>query len=548
MNPRRFLFALMPWIVLALPAAAQMVPALPGHGLSPLLFLRFIGPPGLRVTFYQGQPRGRAFDAPVAIGMRPGYPYRIQLSRLPGLPGVSIYPTLEVRGSLRLPPRLSAAAYPAPVVLTDADIASVLAGNLITKVVYLEHPDRAYPTATKPAAPIELDLPPGSHPLHEAFDRGRPMLVLRMGGRMLFSPDELAHSSVPGTILFPGERTLALPARPPCVLGDGRAFVDPIYGPKHFEEECLHDGGDRGIRAGYDINGNLAGVEPEDTVAEYTDSFGRRAVTHSNRVCLCVPRFAVLRMETPLSNYNSVTAVSDARQAQFHERLDARTPPLLTRKYEQLQGAHGRERPSVNLGVTLAGGIERREVLLAVDVPLGPMAFLGTKAALRLTEIERTRLLKQLELARQLSNRTALQANEQVIVTAVTGRVEPGAKVVQSEVETRDLTVCCNEVPHPPDKPLVLIKCADRQSAGVGDVVTFMLKYSNHGGQPISDITVTDSLATRLEYVPGSAQSDRAAVFTMQGNEAGSLILRWEIIGKLLPGQSGVVRFQARIR
>jgi uncharacterized repeat protein (TIGR01451 family) len=130
----------------------------------------------------------------------------------------------------------------------------------------------------------------------------------------------------------------------------------------------------------------------------------------------------------------------------------------------------------------------------------------------------------------------------------VVGRVEAGPRIVQVEAETRDLTVCCNEVPCPPDKPLVLIKCADRQSAQVGDVVTFMLKYSNHGGRPITDVAVTDSLTTRLEYIPGSSQSDRPAVFTTQANEAGSLILRWEITGRLLPGSSGVVRFQARIR
>jgi hypothetical protein len=34
----------------------------------------------------------------------------------------------------------------------------------------------------------------------------------------------------------------------------------------------------------------------------------------------------------------------------------------------------------------------------------------------------------------------------------------------------------------------------------------------------------------------------------MRANEAGSLILRWETSGQLLPGQSGVVSFQARIR
>ncbi len=187
-------------------------------------------------------------------------------------------------------------------------------------------------------------------------------------------------------------------------------------------------------------------------------------------------------------------------------------------------------------------------MLDAVDVPLGPIALLGTKAVLTLTEIERTRLVKQIELARQLSTRIKVQGVEQVVGTAVVGRIEAGPQIVRAEAETRDLTVCCNEVPCPPDKPLVLIKCADRQAAKVGDVVMFMLKYSNHGGKPITDVAVTDSLTTRLEYIAGSAQSDRPAVFTTQANEAGSLILRWEITGRLLPGTSGVVRFQARIR
>ena len=79
-------------------------------------------------------------------------------------------------------------------------------------------------------------------------------------------------------------------------------------------------------------------------------------------------------------------------------------------------------------------------------------------------------------------------------------------------------------------------------------MVTFYLKYTNHGGKPISDVALSDSLTGRLEYVPGSARSDRNAVFTTQENEAGSVILRWEVTGKLLPGQSGIVSFQAKMR
>jgi uncharacterized repeat protein (TIGR01451 family) len=536
-------------VLLALAAATaegQMVP-FPAGGYSPLLYVQFRGGPGLRATFYQGR-RERSFDAPVAVGMRPGYAYRLRLSNLPGHPGVSIFPTLEVRGSLKLSPKLKAANYPAPVVLAEADIESVMAGNLICKAIYLENPDRAVPATVPPAVPTELSVPPGSDLLTEAQDRGRLLLLVSMGGRLLVSDEELYRSTVPGTILFPGEKVLTPAVAPPCLLWDCRPFYDPRLGPKPPAEECLHDGGDHGNRAGLDANGQLAGVDPQDTLAEYTDSRGRRHVTHSNTVCVCVPRFAVLRCETPLSRYNGVQVVSDTRKVQSQGLLDMRTPPLQTSKYEQVKGTRGRERPSINEGVAATTDVTRFEVLQATEVPLGPIALLGTKAALLLGEIERARLVKQMELARQLSSRAGLQGSTSVTVTNVVGRIEAGARIVQAEAETRDLTVCCNEAPCPPDKPLVLIKCADRQAAQIGDVVTFILKYSNHGGQPISDVAVTDSLTTRLEYVPGSAQTDRPAVFTMQPNEAGSVILRWEIMGRLMPGSSGVVRFQARVR
>jgi len=499
--------------------------------------------------------------------MRPGYCYRLRLSNLPGHPGVSIFPTVEVHGSLKLAPKLNAAHYPAPLVLTEADIESVVAGNLISKVIYLENPDRVPPASSSTSSlrkgegkeePMELNLPPGSDLSLEAQDRGRLMLFVRMGGRLLVSDEELGRTTVPGTILFPGEKGLMPAAAPPTFLisplarggwgGDCRPFYDPRLGPKPLEEECLHDGGDHGNRAGFDANGHLAGVEPEDTVAEYTDSRGQRHVTHSNSVCLCVPRFAVLRCETPLNHYEGVQTVRAARKAQNQGLLDVQTPPLQAHQYERLQGTQGRERPSANEGVAAATDLTHGEVLQAAELALGPIALLGTKAVLTLSERERTRLVKQMELARQLSSRESVQGSASVAGTNVVGRIEAGARIVQAEAETRDLTVCCNEVPCPPDKPLVLIKCADRQSAQVGDVVTFTLKYGNHGGQPITDVAVTDSLTTRLEYVPGSAQSDRPAVFTTQPNEAGSLLLRWEIMGRLLPGASGVVRFQARVR
>jgi uncharacterized repeat protein (TIGR01451 family) len=190
----------------------------------------------------------------------------------------------------------------------------------------------------------------------------------------------------------------------------------------------------------------------------------------------------------------------------------------------------------------------RLEVLDSYLVYQGPADLLGTPRVQQLTEVERLRLRKQVTLAHRLSEVQGLHEAVQTKGPQVVGRVE-GLNLVSTTLTTADVTGICGEKPEClVDRPLLLIKWADRQEAQVGDLVTFYLKYSNNGSRPISDVAVSDSLTGRLEYIPSSAKSDRNAVFTLQENEAGSLVLRWEISGRLLPGESGKVSFQARIR
>src|SRR5437764_15115461 len=87
----------------------------PLRGPAPLLYVRFLGPEGLRVTVFQGQAAGRTEEVPFTVGLRPGYIYRVKVSGFPQRPGAMLFPTLEVRGTLFLPPRFKAADYPAPV-------------------------------------------------------------------------------------------------------------------------------------------------------------------------------------------------------------------------------------------------------------------------------------------------------------------------------------------------------------------------------------------------------------------------------------------------
>jgi uncharacterized repeat protein (TIGR01451 family) len=478
---RRFLAGLLT-LTLFSPAGAQH-PPVPPHGPAPLLHARLSGPQGMHVTFYQGQAPASEYAAPAAAGLRPGYVYRVRLSNMADFPGVSLYPSIEVRGSLELPCKCHAADYPAPLTFTANDIRRALEGVLITKVIYLEHPERAAPVAAQPGQALEADLPPHRDLLEEARLLGRPVAIVRLGQRVL-SAEELSAASIPGTILLPGAKVLGAPARPPCLPWGCVRVCDPILGCRPSEEECLHDGGDVGLPVGIRPDGRLGGLDPTDTVAEYTDSHGRRAVTKSNRICICVPRFAILRSETPLAGYNMAINLVSTAVVHGGAELRMRLPSEQTLQVNPLVALVGRERPS------------------------------GTQNTIGLVE---------------LGNATAI---------AAIGRIE-GVTVIGG-IKT--------PVHHGPDKPLVLCKWASAECAQIGDIVTFYLKYSNYGAQPITNIAVNDSLTTRLEYIPGTARSDRDAVFTTQANEAGSLILRWEIGGKLLPGTSGVVSFQARVR
>ena len=538
-------------------ASAQYPLPLPARGLAPLMHVKLIGPAGMHAVVYQGMARPRDLAAPVQLGLRPGYIYRLELNGFPQAPGVSLYPTLEVRGSLCLAPVVNPAQYPAPIVITEDDLRQALAGVLVTKVIYLEHPERAVPTATTPNQPLETNIPSDHDLLADARERGRPVLVLRFG-QLQMTAEEVALSSVPGTVLFPDEHVLGQPAAQPMLPWACFPWYDPIAGPRP-DEECIHNGcinppnprylvNGKPLRAGLDNEGQLQGLNPEDTVAEYRDSRGWKRLACSNRVCLCVPRFGVLRSELGLGRYDSVTVVEDKREVRGQEQVRVRVPSLQTQHTDQPGTYLSRARPTQAVTVEGLVKLTRLEVLDAHHLSVGPIELLGSDRVNLLRREDRVLLMQQMEFARALSRKTGLSGYETIVGTEVIGRVVGGPEVVSSSVETRDLTVCCNEAPRPPEKPLVLFKCADKHAAQPGDVVTFTLKFSNHGGLPITDVAVVDSLSGRLEYLPGTAQADRDSVFTMQQNEAGSLVLRWEVSGKLLPGDSGTIRFQAKVR
>jgi uncharacterized repeat protein (TIGR01451 family) len=85
-------------------------------------------------------------------------------------------------------------------------------------------------------------------------------------------------------------------------------------------------------------------------------------------------------------------------------------------------------------------------------------------------------------------------------------------------------------------------------SARPGDILTFTLRFTNTSGHPLKDIGLVDALNQRLEYVEGTSQCSRDAIFLQQSGQDGTVELRWEIQGVLQPGDQAVVQFQTKVK
>ena len=461
----------------------------PGMGApvpAPLAAAKFIVPKDVRVTAYPGSPGSKMFDAAAVMGLRPGYAYRFELSNLPYHPGVSIYPEVEVRGVLVPRPGMKYMDYPLPITLSQNDIEKVLRGVVITKVIYLEDPDKALPAEVGRDTPVELPDGNDEAALKAALDNGRLMAIVRVGN-LKPTAEQLRPYAIDGTILLPGERVLRAPVVPPMFRFYACPMYDPILGPKGPKEECFVDGGDKENPLGIGPGGGLGGLDPTDVGVEYTLG-NKRKVTTSNVVCICSPRFMIRRVDIVPSGIDHRLALAG--------NVGVTSPGLFVERRAAM----------VDIGVVRPGGI---------DGSIRPSAFVG-----------------KVGLSFFLGSTRPL----------VVGQVE-GVKVTGALVEPEQLTA------YPNLCPLTVTKSVDPPGPKEpGEVVTITIKYANTGSQEVSDIVVSDSLSARLEYVPGSAVSDRAANFTVGENEVGSVVVRWELPGTIMPGQSGTVKFKAKVR
>ena len=137
---------------------------------------------GGEVSFFVGPGAAPTVAAPAIVGLRVSSIYRIKIGNMPDFPGVELYPTVEVVDRLH-PPRGRENEFAIPIALTAEEIAFALRGRLVTKVIYLEQPNRAAPDPGPASARSQL-AGPRDNALALADEAGRPMVIVRLGGRV----------------------------------------------------------------------------------------------------------------------------------------------------------------------------------------------------------------------------------------------------------------------------------------------------------------------------------------------------------------------------
>ena len=475
-------------LALMLPmAAGAPVEAMPPPPIpSAFTYVQVIGPEGSTTTWYPGTAAATKTADGATAALRPGYCYRFELGSVGDRKNSIIWPSIEVRGTLIHRPQMNVADHPIKIVLSEEDVARILEGRFLSKVYFLEDPAKSVNGAQPPGIPLETSSPTEIDAVKDARSRGRLMLIVRAGER-LWTREELAYENVPGSIWLPGMKNIPAPIVGPRLPYGCIPLYDPISGPKLLSGECLHDGGDLNNNLGIGKENRVYGLNPSDSAIEFNTPAGKKVVP-SNRVCICIPRYAAQRVEIAPIGHHGFRGPEIRVQAAMQRMLVHKLPSGAVMRIEQPIGSTGRLRPSG---------------LLAETYPLTKDTFTGRIAAV---------------------------ANFK------------GTQVAAQVREPEDITVS-------PDCTLVLMKRMDPPNPKqIGEIVTFFLSYRNTTLQPMTDVVISDSLTGRLEYVEGSARSDRATTFTSAANEAGSLLLRWSVDEKLLPGQSGVVSFRAKIR
>lgn len=300
-------------------------------------------------------------------------------------------------------------------------------------------------------------------------------------------------------------------------------------------DEYLADGGDGGIRVAVGDNRQVRGLEMEDTVAHFDTLDGRTLVEPSNQVIVYSPRFRAVRQVVGANESEQMLASSGVYQpVRLAGHADVAIPGSAKQNVQTVR----------QIGQRSATIMRTRQGDGAISTAIGPAGFDNGFKPYENLAVIRTGTFEAAErawLARATTAAVTWTSNQAIQI--ILDHQAANAVVSDQKIDT------LYSVDEPPANPkLRIIKVASTPFVEVGDTVDFTIRFDNVGNQVIGNVAILDSLTTRLEFVPNSAQCSLPAAFSTQPNEGGSLVLRWELAQPLPAGAGGVLRFTCRVR
>ncbi len=163
----------------------------PGYGMvsAPTVQILFSRPEGMEVLYDvvgDGSFTSTPLSVPGRVEFAQGGIYRLKLTKIQGddrFVGVELYPTIEIAGATpRTAAYLAHNAIPVSFSVSD-DLPQVLAGNFVTKVIYLPDPEFQGDALVGVEELVSNRINPGEDPIVEADRRGSILAIVRLGNK-----------------------------------------------------------------------------------------------------------------------------------------------------------------------------------------------------------------------------------------------------------------------------------------------------------------------------------------------------------------------------
>ncbi len=348
----------------------------------------------------------------------------------------------------------------------------------------------------------------------------------------------LWDDQVAQTIAHSAEPRVHLPADCPpgvgaCPPGYPALPAGPMEMPP-YPEEILCDGGDRLYPFHYEGD-RVGGLDPEDTVADYVDHTGKAHHRISSRTCVYAPKFAAVRtISQPVQDY-SVDRLGGAHEGLAAAGINDGLPLAIQQQTDQLNAMQLRLRAS---GVAVTAGDMNVHLAVSPEQHIKINNTYEDRAYLTEGRLHQTSEAYQ----------TYVLSIAGEAITDI-GPIIVASDVFGQEVIAGDHVEEYSVVEDPrPVGDLRVVKQADQLAIQPGEVLTYKITFFNDGGRELTNVRIMDHLSPRLDYVPGSAVTEREGQLNIELAPDGSQILSFELAEPLLGGESGEITFQVRAK